>query len=521
MAAIALDASVSAEVFSSGLATRVRAVAAGAVVTATALVATPDRIKGLAATGLVSGTSITPTLTRARGIDTFNGLLLEIVGELNLADEQSLVPDIQGLIFSRVGFNGRLEFSTNGSDTEYPADPWTRVHWTGVSWDIEYAADGSRSTYWRSTDDVATPDLATTWTKLSSGLTTYPPGFFRKGLHCRSATTSADIGRIRPCDASGSIEAGVDSSDLTVRNNLLASTKFATVKETVSLDRLPPLAAILDITAVLEGSLSLSAPLASQVNPIEVEAFACLDPGRGALGACDVIREVLVLWGIENIDNAPGHARRSAMHYFNAGLQEVWNNAKDRNYWTRSTTEIDFASGEGSQTLADEVQNVIGPARISGQPLAPLGTRGDLDQYSDLFIDERDQNTYPLSGPVAYYVERLNQPGNEPAKSIIHIRPIAPDSGSTVELDVVLEAPRFTWADVSNCKVVPMPHTYVESLLLPIIRFKAMSHYLFIAETRSKSIEDAYLMAKGQLDQADPLPGKSGDNTNRREDPRA
>ena len=96
----------------------------------------------------------------------------------------------------------------------------------------------------------------------------------------------------------------------------------------------------------------------------------------------------------------------------------------------------------------------------------------------------------------------------------------APAEPTELMVDVVLEAPRFTWNDVDRCPRVPMPHRYVESLLLPIARYQAMSGHLAVAPERRAQIEAEYAAARLGLELADPLPGKSGDNTNLREEAR-
>lgn len=314
------------------------------------------------------------------------------------------------------------------------------------------------------------------------------------------------------------------AADLVVNSNFIsAPTQLVESDETASLGLIRDLDAVaLPVEAIPTAEAGVSLVLfTNPVIPVEAAANACLDPGRSALGACDVIREILVLWGMDDLSITPGHAKRRALHDLNAALQEIWNQAKDRNYWTRSTLDVAFAEGASTYDLSDLVQNVIGPARTSaGRPLVPLGSRGELDNCDDLYMDDRDAERYPVSTPSFFYVERLNQTGKDPAKCILHIWPAAPAGGTSVKLDVVLEAPRFTWSDVEVCNVVPIPHRYVESLLLPIVRYKAKSHYLFVATEQIPAIDEAYAMAKAQLESADPLPGKSGDNTNLKEDPR-
>jgi hypothetical protein len=268
-------------------------------------------------------------------------------------------------------------------------------------------------------------------------------------------------------------------------------------------------------------SLGLAMPIASKPPEIGVSvvASARLDPGRNTLGVCDLVSEILVLWGIECINLAPSHAKRRALHDLNASLQEVWNQAKDRNYWTRQTISVVVAEGEFSAALDDSIQNVIGPARLASnnQPLVPIGTRGELDQSDDLYFDESDAEEYPVTDPAIYFVERTFQAGNEPCECTLHIRPAAPEGGTTVKLDVVKEAPRITWNDVDVCQPIAIPHKYVETLLLPILRFRAMDYYLFIATDRAEAIAGAYASAKALLENADPLPGKTGEDSARKE----
>ena len=223
---------------------------------------------------------------------------------------------------------------------------------------------------------------------------------------------------------------------------------------------------------------------------------------RDSLGVCDVTREILMMWGIESPCKAPDYARRRALNDLNNALQVVWNQARDRDYWTRATETITLASGISSQVLDDDIQNVIGPARVEStlQPLSPIGTRGELDQFADLFLDSAD-----ASGPVAYFIERTNQTGNDPARCTFHVTP-APTESTDFLLDLVREAPRFQDTDIDSCPRIPIPHRYIESLLLPVARYYAMSCHLFVFPERKEQIEAEYAAAMGLMDNANPLP---------------
>lgn len=292
------------------------------------------------------------------------------------------------------------------------------------------------------------------------------------------------------------------SAALTVKNQQIAV--FVTGRATASVSNLKltiPISATARTAATTTARLKLAIPL-SVTATARATATANLSPGRDALGVCDVTREILMMWGIESPCKAPDYARRRAMNDLNNAMQVVWNQAQDRDYWTRATETITLAGGVSSQILDDDIQNIIGPARVQStlQPLSPIGTRGELDQFADLFLDSA-----AADGPVAYFIERTNQTGNDPARCTFHVTP-APTASTAFLLDIVREAPRFRDDDIDSCPRIPIPHRYIESLLLPVARYYAMSSHLFVFPERKEQIEAEYAAAMGLMDNANPLP---------------
>jgi hypothetical protein len=223
------------------------------------------------------------------------------------------------------------------------------------------------------------------------------------------------------------------------------------------------------------------------------------------MSICDVVAELLAMWGMFCVKGAPDYAKDRAVNDVNAALQLVWNNAEGRDYWTNVPITLTLANGENSAALADDIQNVVGPCRLSTtkRPLAPIGSIGELETFSDLYLDGET-----ASEPIAYHVDRSGQSGNEPAKCVFYVTPGVVGSSVSFILDVVKEAPRFTAADLLTCPIIPIPHSYIESLLLPIAKYQASSYYL----------DREYQRAFVSLGLADPLPGNAGDNSNKREE---
>lgn len=279
------------------------------------------------------------------------------------------------------------------------------------------------------------------------------------------------------------------SVNLALAPSSLLDAKLALIGSTVGLNLAP--------SSSLNASLALTGSL-----------------GSDGMSVCAIVKEILMMWGINSLCSAPDFALARAINDLNSGLQTVWNQAQDRNYWTTETLTISFADGASSADLTDDIQNVIGPCRLASndRPLTAVGTIGEIERFQDLFMNG-ETSTLPL----AFHIDRMKQSGNDPAKCRLLISPAA--SGATdVRLDVVKEAPRYSTSDLTSCPIIPIPHRYAESLLLPITRYNAASFYLFTNKDNLKeSIDREYLQAKVALGLADPLPGKAGDNIGRRE----
>lgn len=243
---------------------------------------------------------------------------------------------------------------------------------------------------------------------------------------------------------------------------------------------------------------------------------ASLDRGRVSIGVCEVLEDTVHLWGFTCLASAPSYAIKRAISDLNSALQVIWNHAEDRDYWTSETLEITVTTGLTSAALTDEIQNVQGTCRLktSRRPLVPIGTLGELETFTDLYLDSES-----LDEPVAYHIERKAQVGDDPVKSTFHITP-PPTEDTVFLLDVVKEAPRYGITDSTSCPRIPIPHRYVESLLLPVVRKRASSYYLFSSPDKKEEIDSQYAQAMSAIGMADPLPGNAGDNRKERREER-
>lgn len=225
----------------------------------------------------------------------------------------------------------------------------------------------------------------------------------------------------------------------------------------------------------------------------------------------DVIDDLVRLCGYRSRCGAPADAIARAINDINLAMQTVWNQAKDRDYWTNVTLPITLANGQFSSALPDDVQNVVGPCRRadSGRILANIGTIGEFENFAGLYLSGRT-----VTEPVAYHIKRdaHNSPGLDSALCTLLVTPPVSGASITFSLDVVKEAPRYTKYEVEGGNILPIPHSYTESLLLPIARYHMSNSHFFRDKENKESIQREYLRAAAALGLADPLPGMSGDN---------
>ena len=460
------------------------------------------RLKGLEGITVATVAAFTASLLMVTTLDTR-------AAGYNLSGLVS--PNGNGILYPL----GGNQFTSNGEASSGGTGVWTSLtrpsegNWviivdtpsTFTSWDGMWTGSG------------ATPHTAEWITSIGSGV----PLLAQTQVSGSRIVSklSGTPRRIRPVGSAVALTIS-PWAELRVGSFYLASRTSAVPAAYSSLNRNPEFQSWRAVNTGASGSLRRQILLRSPARASATALRSELDAGRDGLGVCEVIRELLLMWGLEHTEKAPAWARRAALNVLNSAMQAVWNQARDRSYWTRSTVAVSLEAGFSEAVLDQGVQNVTGPVRPAAtrRPLAALGTPGELEQFADLYLDGESPGE-----PVAYYIERQRQAGKEPCKCTLKVAP-APAEPTELMVDVVLEAPRFTWNDVDRCPRVPMPHRYVESLLLPIARYQAMSGHLAVAPERRAQIEAEYAAARLGLELADPLPGKSGDNTNLREEAR-
>jgi len=199
----------------------------------------------------------------------------------------------------------------------------------------------------------------------------------------------------------------------------------------------------------------------------------------------------------------------------NRAFQNVWTAPHD--YFRRSLFQFNTVAGTSTYTLDQSLQEILGPVKIDGGTpyVRPVGDdRGNLDNYATRFKGALT-NTLANARPEVYFLERLWQNAADSTTVNMIFAP-APDVVYAVDFYASTEAPSFTLAQLDASVVLPVPHEYVESVLLPIARFFVIESHFYLADRRpaeTKKLAQGYVDARKQIGDLDPqLPELRGLN---------
>lgn len=187
-------------------------------------------------------------------------------------------------------------------------------------------------------------------------------------------------------------------------------------------------------------------------------------------------------------------------------LQEVWT-APTAEFLRRRKDSFSTSAGTASYGLASNLIEMLGPVYTPSRPLTPVNNRSDFLAFTDRFLPA--DATAATGEPVAYYLERLNSSNTDPDPVTVNllITP-TPQSAVTVSYEAAFEPPNLTECDLdSDDTVIPIPHSWLESILLPIAMWHLQfSHWYDIDQHNDtrEALKNKYALARQQLGLSDP-----------------
>jgi len=184
------------------------------------------------------------------------------------------------------------------------------------------------------------------------------------------------------------------------------------------------------------------------------------------------------------VADADGAKVKAALDILNGCVQEIYLHSKELQYLGRETITATLGGTDQLMhyfELPSTVQAVVGPVKLTtrnadqtftARQMNGVQTKSHCMNYTEYFKTNGKNST------VAYWVDRSAQTGGDRTRIRIYT-PVNPFTGETnysVTLDVEKELPRYTAADCVGTVLIPLPHQYAESLLVPLMKEKAAAN---------------------------------------------
>lgn len=192
------------------------------------------------------------------------------------------------------------------------------------------------------------------------------------------------------------------------------------------------------------------------------------------------------LLGEETLATAPSFVQDDILATIHATLQELYSRAPS--WVSERTLTVNTTVSQAYISMPAEFVALLGPVSRD-----PSGT-GSLD-WEFLRITSRlewlallNSNLNPGS-TYYYFLETIQQAAvTDSLRSRLLIYPV-PTSVFAINFDAKVKPPTFTAAQMIDATdvVLPVPHEYSESVLLPIARWRLSSHDHCVASERSIS----------------------------------
>lgn len=201
----------------------------------------------------------------------------------------------------------------------------------------------------------------------------------------------------------------------------------------------------------------------------------------------------------------PTYIHKDIATAVNQAFQVIWG-APNLDYLRRKISTFSTVNGQQAYTLSQNLLQIIGPVSSPSWPLIPLNHKGDLSNFTARFL-QADTDAQS-GGPRAYYLERLYSSDSDadPVTVKMLLAP-TPTSAVTITYEAAYEPPSFTDCDLDEDATLPIPHGFVETLLLPIAAWHLKSSHWFKKGQMVNSepyIDQQYRQALTQLGLVDP-----------------
>ncbi len=197
----------------------------------------------------------------------------------------------------------------------------------------------------------------------------------------------------------------------------------------------------------------------------------------------DLSKDLLRKLGRENSADATDAEKRDVATAVNRALQTMWQAGVA--FFLRQSVNVNLVANQAAYTLEASLQEARGPVfAASGVTLAQFRTRAELEDYSREVLGATSVSA-AAGTPWGYLIEHASvaSPADATDTHAMTLRLVpAPNAGavasmSPLRIDGVYQCPNYGPDAMTG--TLPVPDTYVESILLPLARLEIARSALF------------------------------------------
>ena len=270
------------------------------------------------------------------------------------------------------------------------------------------------------------------------------------------------------------------------------------------------------IGLIARGTMNVPVTLSRALCNIGVKGTLRLTTADAGFTVKQALAAIYSVWGSgcsDSCDTAYTARGSAALDILNGCMQEILLNAKEFQYLSRETitvadTSADAVNGLTYMDLPENVQAVVGPVIVkllvaSGPsvyvkaPVVGVSTKSQLMNFSTYYNTNGGNRLY------AYWIDRAYQTDGGRTRIRIYFD-YDNDQFTEAYIDVEREALRYRAADCASGTVIPLPHQYAESLLLPLLREAASASPLASRRDSFPMYQTAAASARAMFKLADP-----------------
>jgi len=189
---------------------------------------------------------------------------------------------------------------------------------------------------------------------------------------------------------------------------------------------------------------------------------------------------------------------------FNQAIQQLRSDLPQeaRLHFTRDTESVTMVPGTYSYDLPDTVRAVVSPARLTSdnRQLHPVATEFEILNFAALH-----GGSASVSRPLVYLVHTVKQDEVDATKIQIWVAP-TPTASDTLRVEVERELDIFENEDfcADSAATIPMPHQYVESILVPMVAYNMSRSLWFDKKDLLPVLEADHIVALRRAGLTDP-----------------